>query len=108
MTFGELKASLEAAGARCYEYAAPSGVTEYIALSPYALRELRGSDRAAMRWVRCQLDCYSQRPDADRDGGVFEFILNTLDGCGLPYSVEDCSYDHDAAAMRMVVQCDLF
>lgn len=108
MTFSELKGLLEASGLRCFEYAAPSGTADYIVMSPYALRELHGSDRAAMRWVRCQLDCYSQRADADREGGIFEFILNTLDGCGLPYSVEDCSYDHDAAAMRMIVQCDLY
>lgn len=108
MTFSELKASLEAGGWVCHEYIAPPGTAEYIVLSPYRLNELRGDGCAAMRWMRCQLDCYSQRPDADVPGGAFEFVLNSLDGFGLPYSVEDCSYDNDAAAMRMIVQCDIY
>lgn len=108
MTFSELKASLEAGGLDCHEYIAPPGAAEYIVLNPYRLRGMQGDDRAVMRWMRCQLDCYSQNPDAGEAGGAFEFILNTLDGYGLPYSVEDCSYDNDAAAMRMIVQCDLF
>lgn len=107
MTYSELKGALEGSGLRCFEYAAPSGQTEYISLSPYMLDRRTGDDRTAMMWQRCQIDCYSQRADANDEGGVFEFILRSLDDLGLPFSVQDVGLDFDGATMRMIVQCDL-
>ena len=107
MTYSALKTALEGAGLACYEYAAPPGAAEYIVLSPYNPRLRRGDDAAVLRWNRCQLDCYSQRPDAKGADGVFVFILNTLDDLGIPFSVESCDWDNDAAAMRQIIQRDV-
>lgn len=107
MTYSALKSALETAGLDCYEYAAPSGVAEYVVLSPYNPQLRRGDDTTALRWNRCQIDCYSQRPNATAPDGVFVFILNTLDALGIPFRLESSDWDHDAAAMRQIIQCDV-
>lgn len=107
MKFTDLENGLEAAGLRVFKDAAPSGETDYIVATIYALPGRQGDDSAALRWRRCQLDCYSQSANADEEGGVFEFILNTLDDLGIPFGVRDVGMDPDAAALRMIIQCDL-
>lgn len=107
MTFSGLKEMLEAAGHRCFKDEAPSGETDYIVLSIYLPRRLYGDDGAPLWWHRCQLDCYSQDGSADLSGGVFESILDIIDRAGCPFSVMESGYDRDAAAMRMIVQCDV-
>lgn len=107
MTYSGLSAALTAAGWTCYKNGAPKGKTEYIVLAPYSVGRLRGDDGDALRWTRCQLDCYSQEADADLETGKFVSILDTLVNLDLPYSVQDLSYDDDAAALRLILQCDI-
>lgn len=107
MTFSGLKQMLEDAGHRCFKDEAPAHEAEYIVMSVYLPRRLAGDDGAPLWWWRCQLDCYSQDGAADLEGGAFESILDILDRSGCPFAVQSNGYDRDAAAMRMIVQCDV-
>lgn len=107
MTYSTLEAALTAAGWAVYKDAAPSGKAEYIVLSTYNIGLRYGDDAAVLRWSRCQLDCYSQSAGADDlNEGAFVSILDTLSELDIPYHVESCDYDHDAAAMRLIIQFD--
>lgn len=107
MTCSELEAALKELTPYVYENAAPPDVTEYIVWAVYGYAAIVGDDGVQIRIPRVQIDAYSQGSGAELEGGFFDTLMDALDALPLAYSVEDVGYDHDAAAMRLILQCDV-
>lgn len=107
MTCSDLDRQLLTVTADVYSPSAPAGLTEYITWAIYRYSLIRGDDAAQIRVPRVQIDAYTQAADAAEDGGFFDSVMTALDALGLAYSVQDTGYDNDAAAMRLIIQCDV-
>ena len=107
MTCSDLERALKAAVDPVYHLAAPPGITEYVVWHEYGLDNVRGDDRAQIRVPRVQIDAYTQDDTPLEGNPLFQAVLDVLDELELCYAVQDVGYDHDAAAMRMIVQCDV-
>lgn len=107
MTCSDLDRKLLTVTDDVYTPSAPPGVTEYITWAVYSYTLIRGDDAVQIRIPRVQIDAYTQAADASDDGGFFDRVMTALDELGLAYSVQDTGYDNDAAAMRLIIQCDV-
>ena len=107
MTCSDLDAALRTLTAKVYQDAAPPGETDYIVWSVYGFTLVVGDDGVQIRIPKVQIDAYCQSAGAALTGGLFDLILDELDALPLCYSMQDVGYDHDAAAMRMIVQCEV-
>ena len=106
MTCSELDAALRELADNVYKDAAPPGVYEYVVWAVSGYRTVLGDDGVQMRIPKVQIDLYSQADTADIEGGFFDTLLEGLDELGLVYSVQDVGFDHDAAAMRCIIQLE--
>lgn len=66
-----------------------------------------GDDEVQVRIPRVQIDAYSQT-DGPLDGhSFFGAVMGVLDGLKLPWAMQDYGWDHDAAALRLIIQVDV-
>lgn len=105
MTLSELINALEAVCESTYHRGAPSGVTDYIVWHEYGMRPVNGDDAAQIRITRVQIDAVTQDDGATE--GMFTDVMDALDALGVPYSVEDISFDDSLMAMRCIIQCEV-
>ena len=107
MTCSDLDAALKAAVSPVYHHAAPAGLTEYVVWSEYAINSVVGDDRTQIIIPRVQIDAYTQDDTPIEGNTFFQAVLGVLDALELPYAVQDMGYDHDAAVVRLIIQCDV-
>lgn len=107
MTTTDLSNKLKTVTANTFEDAAPPGLTEYIVWAVYGYSIIVGDDSAQVRIPRVQIDAYTQAADPRGTGGFFEQVMTALDELMIVYTVEDTGWDPDAAAMRLILQCDV-
>ena len=110
MTGSDLSSALSSYCSHTYHLAAPEGLTEYIVWAEYGLKPIRGDDRTQLIIPRVQIDAYCQEDatlDALPTAGFLAGLLAALDGIELAYEVQECGYDPDAAATRLILQCDV-
>ena len=92
---------------KTYHLEAPPGETEYIVWHEYLLICVDGDDASQIRIPRVQIDAYSQTDGPLDSHTFFGALLDALDGLQLPYAMQDYGWDHDAAALRLIIQCDV-
>lgn len=107
MTCSDLETALKAEIDPVYHLSAPVGVTEYVVWHEYGAAAVIGDDRTQILIPRVQIDAYTQDDTPLDSNPLFQTVLGVLDGLDLPYSVQDAGYDNDAAAMRLIIQCDV-
>ena len=107
MTCSDLETALKAATADVYHHAAPAGLTDYVVWEEYSLRPIIGDDRTQLLIPRVQIDAYTQDDTPIESNTYFQAILGVLDALDLPYAIQDMGYDHEAAAVRLIIQCDV-
>lgn len=107
MTCTELEAALQQATENVFHYAAPPGYTEHIVWAEYQLNQVWGDDGSQLIIPRVQIDVYSQDSSPLESHALFQTVLGILDDLELCWSLQDTGYDHDAAATRLIIQCDV-
>lgn len=107
MSCSDLEQALKALCPDTKHMGSPQGKTKCIIWAEYGLNQVHGDDRTQLRIPKVQIDAYCQEPDPLAEDGFFVSILDTLDGLGVPYDVQDIGYDPDTALMRCIIHCDV-